>query len=347
MLISQGSAFQHEMSNSTESIVRTGIIGTGDLGTTLAGQIQSHTAGAVTALADVNPEALEHAGNQFDVDPAYRYDDYQDLLASAPIDAVVIATPHAFHYEQTVAALESEFDVLCEKPLTVDLEEGRALVERDETSDQILMVGYQRHLFPPFIEAKEQLHGSNGKPSYINAETTQEWISLFREKWRSNPDLSGGGQLYDTGSHLIDAVLWVADVYPERVYAEMIFEDDDQRVDKHASLSLRFQNGGVGSITVSGDTRQRFEHLHFANENGGVLIENQMRLFEFNDAGEQSEVQVDFSSRTKKGVAFIDSVLERSEPPSTAQHSLAVTAVTEAAYESAKKNEPIDIEPIP
>lgn len=331
----------------SQPAVRVGIVGVGDLGTTLAGQIESHEAGVITAMTDVNSATLERASEEFSVDPSYRYDDYQELLASAPIDAVVIATPHAFHYDQTLAALEAELDVLCEKPLTIDLENGRNLVERAEKSDQVLMVGYQRHLFPPFVKAKERLHASDGKPAYITAETTQEWISLFRNKWRSNPDLSGGGQLYDTGSHLIDAVLWVADIYPEQVYAEMIFDDGDKRVDKHASLTLSFENDAVASVTVSGDTRQRFEHLHFANDNGGVRIENQMQLFEFNGEGDQSEVPIDFESRTPKGVAFIDTVLERSEPPSTAQHALAVTAVTEAAYESAKTGKPVDIDPLP
>lgn len=332
------------MSDTTESVVRAGIVGTGDLGTTLGDQIRAHENGIIAAVADVSPDALQSAGDRFDVDTAHRYTDYENMLDDAPIGVVVVATPHAFHYEQTTAALDREYDVLCEKPLTIDLKEARGLVSRSEESDEILMVGYQRHLFPPFVKARERLHAADGKPAYIAAETTQEWISEFRDQWRANPDLSGGGQLYDTGSHLIDAVLWVSDVTPESVYAEMMFDDDDRRVDKHAALSVKFENGGVGSITVSGDTRHRYEQLHFSNDNGAVRIEDQMRLFEYDEDGDRDEVPIDFGSRTPKGEAFIDAVLERTEPPSTARHALAVTAVTEAAYESARTGERIDID---
>lgn len=332
------------MTDTPEPVVRAGIVGTGDLGTTLGEQIQAHESGVVTAVTDVNSDALQHAGEQFDVDADQRYTDYEEMLDVGPIDVVVIATPHAFHYEQTMAALDREYDVLCEKPLTIDLENARELVSRTEASDEILMVGYQRHIFPPFVKARERLHAADGKPAYVAAETTQEWISQFRDAWRADPDLSGGGQLYDTGSHLIDAVLWVSDVTPKSVYAEMTFDDAEQRVDKHAALSVRFENGGVGSITVSGDTRHRYEQLHFSNDNGAVRIEDQIQLFEYGEEGQREEVSIDFGSRTPKASAFIDSVIERTEPPSTARHALAVTAVTEAAYESARTGERVDVD---
>lgn len=332
------------MPDTTEAAVRAGIVGTGDLGTTLGEQIRDHENGVVTALTDVNPEVLRRAGEQFDVAATQQYSDYEDMLDDGPIDVVVIATPHAFHYEQTSAALDREYDVLCEKPLTIDLDEARELVARSEASDEILMVGYQRHLFPPFVKAREHLHAADGKPAYIAAETTQEWISKFRDAWRANPDLSGGGQLYDTGSHLIDAVLWVSDVTPESVYAEMAFDDTDQRVDKHASLSVRFENGGVGSITVSGDTRHRYEQLHFSNDNGAVRIENQLQLFEYNEEGQRDEVPIEYGAQTPKGAAFIDAVIERTVPPATARHAMAVTAVTEAAYESARTGERVEVD---
>lgn len=319
-----------------------GIIGTGDLGTTIGEQFNDHPKATVTAITDVSDDARKVAGDTLGVGDA-RYSNYTEMLDNEDFDAVAVTTPHSFHYEHVVELMDRDLHVYCEKPLTIDVEEAKDIVRRDEASDRVLMVGYQRHIFPPFVRARKRWHGTDLEPEFITAETTQEWIRKFRSKWRGDPDLSGGGQLYDTGNHLLDSVLWMTGLTPMSVCAEMVFDDDERRVDKHAVLTIQFENGAVATVSVSGDTRQRREYIHVTDREGGAYIENQIELYEFDADGTEQRVELDFGSRQNKAEAFIEALETGRDPPATARDALAVTALTEAAYESARTGDRVDV----
>lgn len=323
-----------------------GIVGTGGLGTGLGHQFNDADGGTCAAIADISDENRERAGEELDVPEDARYEDYEAMLASEDLDGVAIATPHTLHYEQVVTCLEAGLDVLCEKPLCTDLDDARDLVRRSEEGDQILMVGYQRHLSPAYIEASQQLDANDGHPKFITAEITQNWIEAQRGAWRTDPDLSGGGQLYDTGSHLVDAVLWTTDLTPTSVSAEMVFDDEEERVDKQAVLNVNFESETAASISVSGDAPRVREHIHMWGDGGAVYVYghewDDREITVIDPDGEEYEPAFDHP-HVSKGQAFVDCVNERSEPPATARDAFYVTAVTEAAYESAHTGERVEI----
>nr|WP_223302219.1 Gfo/Idh/MocA family oxidoreductase [Haladaptatus sp. R4] len=90
--------------------------------------------------------AREEAGNALYVGQGARYESHEAMLDEEELDAVLIGTPHVFHYEQIMDALDQGLHVLCDKPLTTDREKAREVVQRSEAAeDQVLMVGYQRH----------------------------------------------------------------------------------------------------------------------------------------------------------------------------------------------------------
>src|SRR5438874_1784150 len=104
---------------------RVGLIGCGGIvqRTHAIGYVALKDTVQVAALADVSEANRERAGTQFGVAEDRRYADYRDLLARASIDTVVIATPHAFHAEQAVAAAEAGKAIVSEKPMAVTLAE--------------------------------------------------------------------------------------------------------------------------------------------------------------------------------------------------------------------------------
>ncbi|MFB6219753.1 MAG: Gfo/Idh/MocA family protein [Halobacteriaceae archaeon] len=326
--------------------VRVGIIGTGGLGTGLGRHVRDSERGSVVAVADVSEQNRTQAAAELGVGPEARYEDYVEMLDAGGLDAVIIATPHTLHYEQVVAAMEAGLDVLCEKPLTTDLDDARDLVERSR-GDQVLMVGYQRHIRPPYVMARDRLRETGETPKFITAEITQPWLDNQLGEWRMDPDLSGGGQLYDTGSHLVDAVLWTTGLTPTAVSAEMVFYDDDQRVDTQAMLSVEFESETVANISVSGDAPQVREHIHIWSDAGAVYLDatdwNPHRpTFIEPDSTEVSPPLGD-PPYENKIEAFLESVVERTEPPATAEDAFYVTAVTEAAYESARTGERVEV----
>jgi predicted dehydrogenase len=357
--------------------LRVGVVGGGYIGTTVGAQFNTDPRSTVTALADVNPETRRTAGETLYVGDGSRYEEFREMFDAEPLDAVLIGTPHTLHYEMVTAALDRDLHVFCDKPLTTDLQQARDLAERDEETEQVLMVGYQRHLNPAFQTARERWQGdaaadtdaatdtgavapdsdaaasstaesANPKPDFVSAEITQDWISRFEETWRTDPDLSGGGNLYDTGSHLVDAVLWTTGLVPEEVSAEMVFADDEGRVDERAILTVEFKSGAQGTISVHSDAPCVREHIHVWDDEGAVYLEGrQWEERELERVEEDSTTVIPYIDRSQqrtKAEAFLDCIETGERPPATARDALAVTALTEAAYESARTGERVSVD---
>lgn len=327
--------------------VQIGIIGTGGLGTGHGRDVRESGSGAVAAVADVDEENRTEAAAELGVGPEARYADYAEMLAAGGLDAVVVTTPHTLHHEQVSAALDAGVDVLCEKPLTTDLDDARDLAERAR-GDQLLMVGYQRHIGAPYVMARDHLQSADATPKFITAEITQSWLTNQLGEWRMNPELSGGGQLYDTGSHLVDAVLWTTGLTPTAVSAEMVFYDDEQRVDVQAALSVEFETDTVANISVSGDAPQMREHIHVWSDAGAVYLDSTdwdpHRVTYVEPDSTEVSPPLETPPYENKIEAFLDCVRERTEPPATAEDALRVTAVTEAAYESARTGKRVEVD---
>ena len=318
--------------------LRIAAIGAGVWGIHVASQVLGDDRASLVALADVSADSRTRAGAELGVPAEMRFEDPGAMLETVDLDAVIVTTPHALHYDHVSAAMDRDLHVYCEKPFTTDVDDARDLVRRAEARPEVTMVGFQRHHEQPYIAARERTRGAS--PSLLTAEITQNWIEEFRTTWRANPDLSGGGQLYDTGSHLVDVVLWLADATPTSVSAEMVFDDDDRRVDVHALLSVRFDSGAVANVTVSGDTATVREHVHVWTEEGATYIHgrgwHERSLSEVDPDNTTSEPLVTESETRGKMEAFLDAITDGESPPVTVRHGFYVTAVLEAAYESAR-----------
>lgn len=333
-----------------ESAVRVGIVGGGFIGRTVGGQLLATDGARVAALVDIDGGTLRDAGEELDVPEENRYERYEAMLEGEALDAVLLGTPHTLHYEQVLTAMDHGLHVLCDKPLTTDLDEVRDLVERDAAREELLMVGYQRHLYRAFVEARERWRDSNRTPRWITAEISQDWVDRFEGTWRMDPDLSGGGYLYDTGSHLLDSILWSTGLTPTAVSGEMDFVDDEDRVDGRAHVTIRFEEGATATVTCSGETPCMREHIHMWDEQGAVYLDSKdweaNTLEEIDAESASHRPRLDRDSLPNKAGAFVSAVRNGSEPPATALDGLRVTAVTEAAYESARADGAfVDVDP--
>lgn len=322
----------------TNEPLRVGVVGGGYIGRTVGGDFRDHPDTTVAALTDINDKTLDSTGEKLAVSDESRYREYETMLDEEELDGVLIGTPHTLHYEQIVAALDRSLHVLCDKPLTTDLDHARTLRDRVHDGSEVLMVGYQRHLNPAFSRVKERWQGDL-TPEWITAEVSQNWIGNFTRTWRCDPDLSGGGYLYDTGSHLLDAILWTTELTPTAVSARMTFIDEAQRVDDWADVTIVFEEGAQASVTTYGRTPCVREHIHAWDEDGAVYVEGEewepRELLEINADNTEQRPSVDRDNQRNKAEAFFSAVREGETPPATVQDGLRVTAVTEAAYESA------------
>jgi predicted dehydrogenase len=334
-----------EQSTSTDLDI--GVIGTGLLGTRLAEDVAIHPGCRLTAISDIDSESLRKAADRLSLGADSCYESHVDLLGSELLDAVIIATPHTIHFEQICDALRSGHHVLCEKPLCTEVEEARQIESLANETGKTVMVGYQRRVEAPFVAAKAHLDEAESPRTFVTAEITQPWIDDALMSWRGNPSLSGGGFLYDTGSHLLDAVLWLTGGTPETVSAEMAFADDDQRVDEHASLTIQFDTGAIATLALSAAVPRTRELIRVWTTNEMVQLTgrewNRRELTILQEDGQENSPYLGIDDGPGKVAAFYDTVVEGAPSPATVREAVTVTAVTEAAYESARTGRPVSI----
>lgn len=212
----------------------------------------------LVGLAEPFSANLDKAREQFaPLAEVAGFEHHSKLLAETKPDAVVISTPHKYHAEQILAGLDAGCHVLCEKPMTCTAAEAQSVCAAAEAAGKVVMVSYQRHWMPLFLWLRERLtSGAMGPLEYLTAQQYQSWADHFRnhpEAWRLSPEQSGGGQLNDSGSHLVDILLHITGLEPTKV--SCIQQSFEFAVDINSSLVIEFAGGTQGSIQIVGGAR--------------------------------------------------------------------------------------------
>lgn len=180
------------------------------------------------------------------------FSDYGRMLRAARLDAVVLATPHTVHYEQIVAALQRGVHVLVEKPMVTDSAHAREVLRRSQANGLMVQIAFQGPCSPEFAYIRNALRrGQIGQVQVVDTFVCQNWMRSTRRTWRQDPKLSGGGQLYDSGAHMLNAMIWFLQACPTEVYA--LGDYRGCAVDINSVVTVRFEDGCLGSITCLGN----------------------------------------------------------------------------------------------
>jgi hypothetical protein len=169
----------------------------------------------------------------------------------------------------------------------------------------------------------------------------QYWIEANRDRWRGDPALSGGGQLYDSGSHLLDALLWCLRATPESVAATV--DRRGESVDVNAALSATLDRDGdrvTASVGVSGagvTAPDTGESLRVLGTDGAVAFDGE--TVEVTEAGTTYAAtprDPGFEALTRAKLRNFVAAVRGEEPLEIpVADAVRVTALTEAAYEAA------------
>jgi predicted dehydrogenase len=317
--------------------VRIGLIGCGGMANAHLKWMTEIPEAEVVAINEPSAAAMEKT---YEKNPRVRsvpvYQDYQELLADPNVDAVQIHSPHTVHFQQAMDALAAGKHVLLEKPMVTQTKDALTLIEAHKKTDRILMISYQRHFQKEFRYARKVIQGGGlGQIQFIAALQAQQWLRATRGTWRQTQELSGGGQINDSGSHLIDIILWVSGLTAAEVSAYQEFFDVP--VDINTAASIKFTSGALGTLSVIGNAPAWWEDISFVGSEGAIYIRQGQPLKQLNAKGEPVDTEA-IGESTTPDRNWIDAILGRAEvevPPSC---GLAVIQLTEAAWESAKRN---------
>lgn len=214
--------------------MRFAIVGCGLVGQKRAAAIAQ--LGHQTALAiDPSPErAAEIAGRS----GARSANDFCAAVEAVDIDVVVIATPHAELSAIATACLHAGKHVLVEKPGGRDLAEVRAVAEAAAASGCVAKVGYNHRFHPAMSKARRMVdRGEIGELMFVRGRYGHGGRPGYDKEWRFERAISGGGQLIDQGSHLVDLAQWFLGEFTE-VQGTLRTFFWDTRVEDNVFLTL-------------------------------------------------------------------------------------------------------------
>ena len=319
--------------------VRIGFVGAGGIARHHLRQLADIPEAQVVALTDTSEPAIAKVREEFpDLADVPVFDDYREMLAAVEMDAVEIHTPHTQHFQQAMDVLQAGKHLLLEKPMVCTTPHAHALIEA--AGDLIFMISYQRHLQGPYIYIRNQvLSGKLGNIQYVALLLGQNWYRGTKGAWRQVKALSGGGQFNDSGSHIVDIMLWTTGLAAESVFAYM--ENYDSEVDIDSAVSVRFTNGAQGTISIIGDSPIWWEEFSIWGSEGTIL-QRQGKVYQAGYGGTLEEV-TDLPEGSDPDRNFVDAILGRDEVAVPPVCGLRVIELTEAAWKSAELGRPVKV----
>lgn len=182
--------------------MRFGVVGIGNVGQIRVKALRNAADCELVALADADIERARAATPSSGVEV---FHDYQDMLSSDRVEAVIVSTPPHFHEEMVIAALQAGKHVLCEKPLSNTVDGCRRMVEFSRRTGKTLATGFNHRFFPAVQFVKRALDsGVIGELDHVRSFAGHPGLSEFQAPWMYDKEVVGGGALMDVGIHMID-----------------------------------------------------------------------------------------------------------------------------------------------
>ena len=344
--------------------LRIGISGAGTMGRIHAESYRRSGKAEVVAICDSNKDKLEEAKRRLGIEKGFT--EFEEMLEE-DLDAVSICTPNFLHFPQALSALERGCHVLLEKPMALNSQEAKKIVEKAEETGKILMMGMTWRFMRPYQYIRELAQeGEFGDIYYA-------WGKWLRRRgvpglggWFTTKKMSGGGPLIDIGVHVLDCILWIMDFPKVERVCGFVFEkfgfeagegDWPPPEAKHPhdlktgvfdvedfGGGLIFLEGGkVINLEVSWALNQEpFTGLGISGDKGGA-VNPPLKIFKekrkmLEDVlpqipGDREPLEV-YHREIKE---FVQSVIEGRKPLATAEEGLEVMQILDALYKSAKE----------
>jgi len=319
----------------TDHPIRFAIVGCGRMGQVHASRLMRDDRSVVVAVCDDNQNIAQQLCDNFAPDAAV----LPDLTAvlGFDVDAVVIASPTACHYQQISSVIESGRHVLAEKPLARTHEEIRQLIALSKRHPEtVCVLGYQRRFWRNYQFLREQAQSRALGPivavTFVNCE---RWEPTIKGTWRDEPASNFGGFLGDAGSHKLDAILFTTGLQPHDLFARC--QSGRSHVEVSASISGMFQGDIPFTLALTGNAHHYYEELLIHCENGDLILRNDNVFI----AQQNKLTQVDLpanesgpQSISNPVTGMLDVLTTDAENPSPFSSALPVLEMTQAVLDS-------------
>ncbi|MES2913833.1 MAG: Gfo/Idh/MocA family oxidoreductase [Pseudomonadota bacterium] len=239
----------------------------------------------VAGALDHRPDAGRDFAQRLGIAPDRAYGDWTEMLAGERnrpdrVDLVTVATPNSTHFQITKAFLEAGFHVLCEKPMTMTVEEGEDIVRIAEKTGRICAVNYCYSAYPMIRQARAMVRaGEIGRVRLVvtsfshghHGDATD--ADNPRVRWRYDPAMAGvSGQFADCGIHALHMASFVCDDEVTTLSADFASTIPSRELEDDAMVNFRTARGTVGRLWTSSVAigRQHGFDIQIFGETGGL-----------------------------------------------------------------------------
>ena len=339
-------------------MLRVGIIGCGGITERRHGPVLERLDKQVkvAALADLSPVRTALMGEKLGVDKAHQYQDWEAMLREEELDLVHICTPHNVHEPQAIAAMQAGAHVLMEKPISTTIEEANRIIAAAQATGRKLTISHNQRFSPAALAAQKDIEqGMIGTVFLVRTEAMGRSHVVGRginQDWRTSASAGGGGPLIDNGYHQIYRTLaWVGSPV-KRVFARVGRYVHKIEVEDMALLLMEHENGATTSLQTGWCAPGRaigMEEIfgtdgqirvQFGAEKPYALWTNHTSEWSTPAVEMEGPDDLGFSALVKR---FIQAIAEGDAVPVAAEESRHTLAVVQAAYESGKTGQPVDV----
>jgi predicted dehydrogenase len=266
---------------------RCAVLGTNTAGKTHVQVIPRLGNAKLVAVCDLIPWRAEAALARAELSGVPIYDDARRMLDEQQVDVLHVATPSGNHEEHCVLAIERGINVICEKPLEIQLDRIDRLIRISDKKNIRLATIYQNRWNPANRVIKQAAdEGRFGRIAWAGCFTPWHRPDKYYEEvtWRGTWALDGGGAIMNQSIHNIDLLQWI--VGPVKSVSAFAGRRTHARIETEdtASCALEFENGAFG--TIVGTTAMypgMPARLEIGGEDGTSVQENGLKVFRFRD----------------------------------------------------------------
>ena len=353
--------------------LRTGIIGCGKVAHLHARALKNAFNSDFMAVCSRSADKGSEFARQYGVTA---YTVIEEMIQKERLDIVVLGTPHPWHREPAIYAMQAGASVLVEKPLASTLHDCDAMISVSQETGKTLGMVSQRRFYAPCLRMHKAIaEGKIGTPS-LGTVLMLGWRdqAYYRsDPWRGTWESEGGGVLVNQAPHQIDLLQWFMGGRIEELYgAWQNINHPYLAVEDTAIAVLRFSNGALGNIVVSNSQKPGIYgkvHIHGSNgstvgvqtDGGAMFIAGMSGILEppVNDlwtvpgeedsAGEWVKEDSDFFTSIDateyylrlQNEDFIQAVINKTEPLVTATEGRKTVEIFTAIYRSQRDNLPV------
>jgi predicted dehydrogenase len=230
----------------------------------------------VTALSRRTMPQAQESARQYNIPNAFS--SVADLCRSAEVNAVLVTTPNSCHLQDVLTAIAYRKPVLCEKPMGLNAGECRRMVEAAKKANVLLGIAHVFRFNESVRRMRERFTaGQIGRPVFARSEFSFPAGADHPRSWLNDPEVAGGGPVFDVGVHCIDTLRFILQDEVIRVSAGGLSDALSGKLEAAAAITLEFSRGTFGTVLVSFRTEYRTP-LEIIGETGVLSANNALNV---------------------------------------------------------------------